>query len=153
MSQEQSAPPALPQTVEAFCIDCHYPLRQLAPTTRNCPECGRLFDPNDPWSMNVARPIPRNLRWSLRPVRWLYPTVRVVVILALIADIPLGGFIRSAWLALALLWLPVGLAYYLRRALRRWVVWHYQQNRELLVADQDQIRRSRRLMALAALLL
>ena len=103
MSQAQSAPPALLQTDEAFCIDRHYPLRQLAPTTRNCPECGRPFDPNDPASMNVRRPIPRTLRWSLRSVRWLYPAVRVVVIIALIADVPLGGVIRSAWLALAFL--------------------------------------------------
>jgi hypothetical protein len=153
MSEQRVLPDAIQGRAETFCIACHYPLRQLAPTTRNCPECGRPFDPTDPSSVNVGHPIPRTLRWSLGPVRWLYPAVRVVVILALLADVPLGGVIRYAWVTLGLLWLPVGLVYYLRQALRRWVVWRYQQDYELLDADEAQVRRSRRIMGIAVLLL
>ena len=138
---------------DAFCIACHYPLRRLDPATRNCPECGRPFDPDDPWSMNVARPIPRALRWSLRPVKWLYPTVCAVIVLALLADIAVGGVIRFAWIILGLLWLPVGLAYYLRRNVRRWVVYRYRQNRDFLRGDDVQLTRSRRALALVVLLL
>lgn len=34
-----------------FCLDCRYPLVGLRDT--RCPECGRLFDPNDPESYSV----------------------------------------------------------------------------------------------------
>ena len=137
----------------AFCIDCAYPLNQLEPTTRRCPECGRTFDPADPWSMITARPIPDSLRWSLRPARWLYPAVRLVVILGLLADVPLAGFVIHAWILLGLIWLPVGIVYFIRRRLRAWVVWHYHQDAAMRDADREQILRSRRLIVVAILLL
>jgi len=35
------------------CLGCRYSLRGL--TTTRCPECGRRFDPNDPYSMYFGR--------------------------------------------------------------------------------------------------
>jgi len=61
-----------------LCLDCDYPLRGLA--TPRCPECGRAFDPNDSWTMNVGRPMRRALRWLLRPPgRW---TVAAAIVAA-----------------------------------------------------------------------
>jgi hypothetical protein len=147
-------PPTTP-TLErlAFCINCAYPLNQLAPATRNCPECGRAFDPNDPWSMNMERPIPQSMRWALRPARWLYPAVRIVVILALLTSVLLAGAIGYAWVALGCIWLPVGLAYFVRRSLRRYVIVRYRQDPDLLRTDHAQLRASRCLMLIAIVLL
>lgn len=138
---------------DAFCIDCAYPLNQLESATRRCPECGRAFNPIDPATVIVNRSIPDGIRWALRPARWLYPTVRAVVIVVLLADVFLAGVIVHAWIALGLIWLPVGIGYYLRRKLRSWVVWHYRQNRALLKVDNHQKLRSRQLIALTVILL
>jgi hypothetical protein len=137
----------------AFCIDCAYPLTQLEAATRRCPECGRAFNPIDPATVIINRSIPDSMRWALRPARWLYPAVRVVVILALLADVFLAGVIVHAWIMLGLIWLPLGIIYYAQRKLRSWVVWHYRQSRALLKVDNDQKRRSRQLLTLTVILL
>ncbi|MDB5330772.1 MAG: hypothetical protein JWP03_1923 [Phycisphaerales bacterium] len=74
-----------------LCIDCNYPLQGLADP--RCPECGRGFDPANPKTMNLGRPIGSRARWLLRPTG--RPTV-VVALLALIAMLavtrpPLGA--------------------------------------------------------------
>src|ERR1043165_9414027 len=38
------------------CLSCKYDLSHL--TEHRCPECGREFDPNDPWSFD-AEPVKR----------------------------------------------------------------------------------------------
>lgn len=51
-----------------LCLDCGYSLLGL-PTPR-CPECGREFDPMDPASMNMGRPLSPMAQWALGPLRW-----------------------------------------------------------------------------------
>lgn len=48
------------------CWQCGYELTGL--TTPRCPECGRPFDPSDPKTMNLGRPMGRIARWMLRGV-------------------------------------------------------------------------------------
>ena len=69
----QDAPPE-PQL--GLCRGCDYPLRGL--TEHRCPECGRPFDPSDPTTMNLGRPIGRLGRLFLRPIGW--PTVALAVL-------------------------------------------------------------------------
>jgi hypothetical protein len=73
------------------CIDCNYPLQGLAEP--RCPECGRGFDPANPKTMNLGRPIGPRARLLSRPTG--RPTV-VVALLALVAMLavtrpPLGA--------------------------------------------------------------
>jgi hypothetical protein len=51
-----------------LCLDCGYALCGL-PTPR-CPECGREFDPLDPSTMNMGRPLTPVIAWVLGPLRW-----------------------------------------------------------------------------------
>lgn len=48
------------------CWQCGYELTGL--TTPRCPECGRPFDPADPSTMNLGKPMGRLARWMLRGV-------------------------------------------------------------------------------------
>src|SRR5678816_1543008 len=65
VQREQSGPQLKPL---GLCLDCNYPLHGL-PTPR-CPECGREFDPSDPSTMNMGRPLTALNLWILGPVRW-----------------------------------------------------------------------------------
>ena len=49
----------------ALCLGCNYPLRGLHES--RCPECGRAFDPDDPWTMNIGRPMPPLARALIAP--------------------------------------------------------------------------------------
>jgi hypothetical protein len=49
----------------ALCLGCNYPLRGLREF--RCPECGREFDPDDPWTMNIGRPMPPLVRRLIAP--------------------------------------------------------------------------------------
>jgi hypothetical protein len=52
-----TAPPlSLSLPDEARCLGCGYALRGLS--THRCPECARAFNPADPWTMSVGRPMP-----------------------------------------------------------------------------------------------
>src|SRR5258708_9755694 len=53
---------------DRFCIGCGYRLIHL--TVNRCPECGRAFDPDDPRTMSLGRPLWRWQRWLLRPLGW-----------------------------------------------------------------------------------
>lgn len=71
--------PLARRTPVALCLDCDYPLNGLL--SHACPECGREFNPADPSTMNLWRPLGHAGRLILRPVG--LPTV--AVILALLA--------------------------------------------------------------------
>src|SRR4051794_35464190 len=64
---------AVPATTEynPLCFGCGYALRGL--TSDRCPECGRGFDPADPRTMNLGRPLGFAARMMLKPIGW--PTV------------------------------------------------------------------------------
>jgi hypothetical protein len=64
------------QTDNAFCIGCGYSLRRL-PANR-CPECGREFDPSNPRTMNIGRPLRPWQRWLLKPIGW--PTIAPAIV-------------------------------------------------------------------------
>jgi hypothetical protein len=65
-----SVAPVLSLTDRALCLGCNYPLRGL-PATR-CPECGREFDPEDPWTIWIGRAAPQLIRRLTQPMaRWL----------------------------------------------------------------------------------
>src|ERR1700742_3497043 len=72
-STDMGSSPAVPTPsqvlAEAMCLGCGYALRGLS--AARCPECGLAFDPADPETMNVGRPVPDALRPLLEPVRWL----------------------------------------------------------------------------------
>jgi hypothetical protein len=59
---------AAPRSSIGLCLDCGYALHGL-PTPR-CPECGRVFDPLDPKTMNMGRELSELAKWVLGPVRW-----------------------------------------------------------------------------------
>jgi len=52
-------------STDSFCIGCGYSLRGL-PSPR-CPECGRQFDPTDPATMSIGRPLRAWQRSVFRP--------------------------------------------------------------------------------------
>src|SRR5438105_4974504 len=60
-----------------LCIGCNYSLRGLS--SHRCPECGRGFDPNDPWSMNTGRPLGPLAKFIIRP------DGRIIISLAIFA--------------------------------------------------------------------
>jgi len=73
----------------ALCLGCNYPLRGLR--SNRCPECGRPFDPDDPWTMNIGRPMPPLVR------RFIAPPARPAWIVFFVA---IGAILwGSAWLA------------------------------------------------------
>jgi hypothetical protein len=49
-----------------LCLSCNYSLQGLE--SNRCPECGREFNPNDPWTMNMGRPIGPKCRALLSPM-------------------------------------------------------------------------------------
>lgn len=65
-----------------LCQQCDYSLIGL--DVPRCPECGRAFDPADPATVNMGRPLGRVGRWLLRPVGW--PTYLV------------AGLISALWM-------------------------------------------------------
>lgn len=92
-----------------LCLDCGYALHGLA--TPRCPECGREFDPLDPKTMNMGRPLTAAAKWVLGPVRWPVSVLTwVAVAFALwVARLP-GAQIRTSssmviLITLGFLWL------------------------------------------------
>jgi hypothetical protein len=109
-----------------LCLDCSYPLQGLSHPT--CPECGRAFDPADPATMNMGKPVAPWIPWVLGPIRWHVKAA--IVAMALItfwfARVP-GGELRVSKRAL-LVWAAVG-AVWLVWPLLRWIIarrngWH-----------------------------
>jgi hypothetical protein len=152
-----SEPRATP--TEGLCLDCNYPLRGLADP--RCPECGRAFDAADARSFNPGKPMPRWMRW------WLKPAGRGMLICAALAALALATVPYEEFMApgvsrfdpsfrvpltarhvgishksvAALIWLTLLLAWSCHAAMRWFIVRHFRQDRALLVGD----RRARRL--------
>lgn len=58
------------ERLAAACLSCGYALRGLA--TPRCPECGRAFDWDDPWTMRLPRRRRHAaMRLALRLLRWV----------------------------------------------------------------------------------
>jgi hypothetical protein len=74
---------AVPDSSVARCLDCGYALRGL--TSRRCPECGRPFDPADPWSVRLPHRPNAVARWLMRP-----PT-------KIARAFPLAAAVAAAW--------------------------------------------------------
>jgi hypothetical protein len=87
-SPDESAPLFDPRD-GALCLGCNYPLRGLREP--RCPECGRAFDPDDPWTMNIGRPMPPVVRRLIAP-----PGRRSWIVFFVAIGAILWG---SAWLA------------------------------------------------------
>jgi hypothetical protein len=92
-----------------LCLDCNYPLQGL-PTPR-CPECGREFDPSNPQTMNMGRPLTAVKLWILGPLRWQVSALTWAAMGFALwhARLP-GGKVRNSpalWIlvAMGLLWL------------------------------------------------
>jgi len=92
-----------------LCLDCNYALHGL-PNPR-CPECGREFDPADPQTMNMGRPLTAMKLWILGPIHW-HVTLLTWAAMAFalwFARLP-GGKVRNSpalWILIAMggLWL------------------------------------------------
>jgi hypothetical protein len=69
-------PPAIPPN--AKCVACGYSLYQLE--SDRCPECGKIFDPNNPESMGIRRSFLETQAWRFEP-----PTAQLIVVLPIIA--------------------------------------------------------------------
>ena len=78
----------------ALCLGCNYPLRGLR--DNRCPECGRRFDPDDPWTMNIGRPMPPLVRRLISPPArpaWIVFFLAIGAILWGTAWLPGGPFV------------------------------------------------------------
>jgi hypothetical protein len=88
--RDKMYPVTLSIPADAHCLSCNYPLSHL-PTPR-CPECGRPFDPADPFTMNVGRPLsPLALR-ILAPARWPKPLAYTLASLLTLWSLLLPGY-------------------------------------------------------------
>jgi hypothetical protein len=134
----------------AQCLSCNYPLKGLE--SGRCPECGRGFDPADPLTMNLGRPLGPAARALLRPIgRWADGCVWLV-----------GAW--GAWLSLGmlpravlLLWFGLGSALVLapvvlRRTLRGIAATVYRQPAAARRADAAFDQRARRVIRVAIVL-
>jgi hypothetical protein len=69
---EPSAPTKLtghaPIDHDWFCLNCHYCLRGL--NEPRCPECRRVFNPDDPSTYDIGAPMSDWVRWWFRPAGW-----------------------------------------------------------------------------------
>lgn len=118
----RSAPPALC----GICLDCHYPLRSL-PKPR-CPECGRPFDPVDPRTMNMGRPMSRRLRrLVLRPVGLWLSCAGAIATAAVVSGLQVPRGPWGHYEVGLVLWLAIGLAWLTAATIRRLVAHAYAQ--------------------------
>lgn len=117
-----------------LCLGCSYPLRSLP--EHRCPECGRAFDPDNPYTMKVTRPTGLLATIWLKPPGW--PTAvaaSLVMMLTLSAFSPplpyrdLYGAALPAWIVLGLCWITrlwismsIGVIYR-QTVLRNWRYW------------------------------
>jgi hypothetical protein len=110
---------------DALCLKCNYALRGLIST--RCPECGAEFDPSNPWTMNLGRPMPR---WARRAISNVGTPTRRLTHLALTMIVWGLMWLPGAYIV-AFFGLLVLLALYIYRAIRlivRSVVrGHYRQ--------------------------
>ena len=93
-----------------LCLDCNYELQGL-PVAR-CPECGRVFDPEDASTFNPGRAIPSWAGFVLGPISWPVYLVMLLGMGEMVwrARLPGGHFLwRSpvmvGWLVVAGIWL------------------------------------------------
>lgn len=77
------------RTDNGFCLGCGYALCKLEGC--QCPECGRAFDPADPSTMSLGRPLQAWQRWLLRPFNRLTLALPIIGSAGLIY---LGGWPR-----------------------------------------------------------
>lgn len=109
----------------SLCLDCDYPLRGLA--TPRCPECGRGFDPNDPWTMNLGLPMRRALRWLLRPPGWWTVAGAIVAAAMVVSDTNPGPTRWNRTLLGLALWAVIGIVWTARSLVRLAIVRVYRQ--------------------------
>lgn len=123
----ESAPAPADAARIGRCLDCNYDLRGL--TEHRCPECGRAFDPCDPWTTHLGEA--RIVRLAARSVRRLPTLVGVSFILVWwgMAWLPGAGFAVTAGLAL---YAGLLVARIVRHHLCVLAVWRYGAPRSLL---------------------
>jgi hypothetical protein len=110
-------------------------------TELRCPECGREFDPAQPLSVNLGRPLDAFARAALRPIGRLWRAASWTL--------AVGGVVGLGWLLLEkdlvslwlLLWLAFFVLCWLRSFARFAAVRLYRQPRGLLRVD-DRFRRT-----------
>ena len=153
-------------------MNCKYSLRGLQ--TYRCPECGRPFDPREPLSMDLGRPLER---WA---VRWLGPTGKWTTAWAMAATISLavvgqldpfsvladfcsklhlcvpGGLRAGSWYSALSewpIWMWIGLliVWEVRTIMRRLAVRICRQDPVLLRADDRRQRFAARLLLVSLL--
>lgn len=79
-----------------LCLACNYPLTGL--DSRNCPECGRPFDPADPLTVNLGRPLGPWGRTFISGVGWPMMLLACAAVIGLGWVIRWPGFWPSLWL-------------------------------------------------------
>ena len=87
------------QTVR-YCKSCQYALRDLH--SRACPECGRSFDPDNPWTTSAypGGPVSRAFAGFARVLTWAFIVVTLVaIVLSTLYHDPLVAFLAGIALA------------------------------------------------------
>jgi hypothetical protein len=115
-----------------LCLGCGYDLRGIQ--ARKCPECGRGFDPDDPWTMKVRRPPPR---WAMRlggRTRWISSASIPLTGILILGNALFISTLELLWWFF-IFWMVVATPYLLRAAFRWLLIIHWRQPREILNAD------------------
>lgn len=109
----------MPADTDRFCQGCNYNLHGLP--EHRCPECGRVFNPDDPSTFVHTKPLGPITKSLARPIGW--PTngaAMLIVLLGLAASLYPGGMF---WLQAScfLAWLAVGIVFFLRLLAFAWI--------------------------------
>ena len=109
-----------------LCLECNYALHGLL--ENRCLDCGRAFDPDDPDTMNMGQPTGRRVRALLRlPTTRLIGVTIVASIAMLIAFVPPGSYVLPI-LPLLLVWIVVGLRWFVGCSLFYLIAWHVRHS-------------------------
>lgn len=134
-----------------LCRGCNYALRGLSGP--RCPECGRAFDPADPATMNLGRPLGAMGRWLNQPIWWLTPVCLLLSIALLTSSI-----VMPADTLFLLLFLSIGAFWIIvfdrsRAASRRKRLPTYRPVKSEAALQMKRYGRARKIMLATALLL
>lgn len=133
-----------------LCRSCNYALRGLSEP--RCPECGRAFDPADPATMNLGRPLGAVGRWLFSPPALMTRACWVLTAPLLAASVVLPNPTASL-LVLSVGTFLVGFVYVMRAGARRLRLPRYRLNSEEAKVEARIRWRARKILGGAALLL
>jgi hypothetical protein len=135
----------------ATCLGCGYALRGL--TTWTCPECGREFHPNKPWTMQIPGAPHQRLWRAMEPARWNVRAIRKLVIVLLVLSawfpvpvpLPLFIFLLVVWVVMS--------SYRGRATKRQQLISFYNLPPDTTRVDEADVARLRKTLGIAFVLM